>query len=172
MKRGIRKLGTLALLVSINMFSLFGQVERFEAVYIYNICRFVEWPTDMRTGNFVIGVVGESAITSELQKLAASRNILGQSIQVLVFSNPAAITKCHVLFVSPSQSNHINAVAMAAGAASALIVSHHRDGISRGSSINFFMDEERLQFEYRGRNATVKGLKVSAEIERLAAKVL
>ena len=39
-----------------------------KALYIYNFATLTDWPSDYKSGDFVIGVLGESSVFDELQK--------------------------------------------------------------------------------------------------------
>ena len=44
-----------------------AQVSRFQAMYIYNFSRMVEWPNEYKNGNFEIGVIGNNSLMEELK---------------------------------------------------------------------------------------------------------
>ncbi|MBC7865885.1 MAG: YfiR family protein, partial [Bacteroidia bacterium] len=49
-------------------------------LFVYNFMKYVEWPPANSSGDFIVGVLGESQILKELQGLAATKKIKGRNI--------------------------------------------------------------------------------------------
>lgn len=165
------------ILTSILFFIFFqgikAQLPKFQSAYIFNICRFIEWPQDYRTGNFVIGVLGANAeIIPELEEIAKSKKMFGQTIEVLSFKSVDAISKCHVLFVPDSQTKNLPMALVKIGTNSTLLISDKEDALSKGSAINFIFADNKLKFELKKDNAVRQQLKLNPELDKLAMKVL
>ncbi len=141
---------------------------RIHAVFLYNFTKYVQWPTG-QSGDFVIGVVGNSPIYDELVKITNGKMAGSQKIVVVKFKSPDVITNCNMLFVA-SQANFENVQEKVAGKPVLLIT--ERPGLAqKGSNINFVIKENKWRFELNENATRNAGLKVSAELSKLAISV-
>src|SRR5690606_31934171 len=75
-----------------------------QANYLYNIAKLVEWRDPaMRSGNFIIGVIGSPNLYQELIRQYSTRTIGKQPIEVRNLPRTAHAEKCHMLFVGRSE---------------------------------------------------------------------
>ncbi len=145
-----------------------AQVAKFQSLYMYNICRYVEWPASFGGSNFEIGIVGNNAdLTKELQAIASSKKILNKKIVVKQVKSAGESTSCHVLFFTKGSDKRIGEFG---AAKNALIMTEASGALNKGSAINFFLDGSKLKFDLKKANAEKKGLKISNDLENLAAK--
>jgi len=167
MKKHIIIFWVLILFFKINTFA---QAEKLQSIFVYNfITKFVEWPASDKSGDFVIGVLGNSPIIDEFNQLAASRTVGSQKIVVKKFSSASEITSCHVLYVADSKTSEI---ATALGKIGNTLLISNRDGaIKLGAAINFVIVDNKQRFELKTANATSKKLKVSPDLEKMAIMV-
>lgn len=158
------------LIVCLGLNSVFSQVEKFQAAYLFNFTRFIEWPSGFLPDNFIIGVLGNDPVVKELQSTASTKTIYGKKIDVKVFSNVESITPTHILFVPKASSDNVNSAAAKLGSQNTLLVSYSSKGIIDGSGINFILVDNKLQFEIKKANIIQNSLKVNSELENLAKK--
>jgi hypothetical protein len=71
---------------------------RFHSVFIYNFTKYIQWPAEHQSGDFIIGVLGSSAISAELEKMAANKTVGAQKIVVKKFKSITEAADCHILF--------------------------------------------------------------------------
>jgi hypothetical protein len=140
---------------------------KMESVFIYNFTKLVNWPASYRSGDFVIGVLGNSPILNELKNMARTKKAGSQNIVIKKFSSPASITKCHIIFVPHSQTGSLGAVASKVSNYSTLIVAESPGAINKGAAINFVVVGNKQKFEIRESNATKYGLNVGAQLKNL-----
>lgn len=153
-------------------FALSGnaQVAKFKAAYIYNFTRFIEWPVSVTTGNFVIGVLGDNEVVQELKTLSATKTVLGKQIEVKELKSATETGFCHVILVGAGQTSKVSAVTGGLGNNATLLISEGSGAIKAGSAINFFMTDNKLQFELKKENILRQGLKMNSQLESLAAR--
>lgn len=82
---------------------------KMKALYVYNFTKYIEWPESYKQGNFVIGLFGETSIKAELDKVAATRKAVNQTIEIKLFLSVSEITDCHMLYVSKEKSSDFSA---------------------------------------------------------------
>ena len=149
----------------------YAQVEKYQAAYIFNFAKYVQWPKTYQSTNFVIGVLGNNAkITPEPKKIAQRKKIKGKKIEIKVFSSTSKISKCHILFIPTSNSKYIRTIFNKIGVSNTLIVTHKEGLIRQGSAINFVLRKSKLRFELSKSNAKKQKLKISPTLQKLAIK--
>lgn len=145
-----------------------AQDYRIHSVFIYNFTKYIQWPSSDQTGDFVIGVLGDSPIVASLEKLASERKIGTRTMVVKKFSSVDQISNCHMLFIPERSSDNLEAALAKIGSNSTLVMTERRGLGSKGSSINFITVDGKQKFELN-KSATEKAqLKVSTELTSLA----
>lgn len=162
-----------ALLIGVAFPSQAQDNMKMQSVFLYNFSRLVSWPSSYQNGDFVIGVLGNSPILSELNDMAASKKVGGQNIVIRKFNNPQEIDKCHIVYIPTSQSRKVQEVAshLKSKKLNSLIVSDQNGATKNGAVINFVLEDNRQRFELSDANARSMGLVLGAEIQRLAIMV-
>lgn len=161
----------LALVINVTAVCSQTGIPRAQSMFIYNFSRLIEWPASYKSGEFVIGVLGNSTVFDELKTFTASKKVGSQNISVVRFNNPEEITSCHILFVSFGKTNKMNDVKSRIGDKSTLIIGEKNGVISSGAAINFVIEQNKLKFQLKVANATNKGLKVSSSLQNMAMLV-
>jgi len=144
---------------------------KMKAIFIMNFTKMIEWPKSYREGNFVVGVVGESPLYTELTKMAKTKRVANQSLQIKKFTATKDIAKCHILYVSRSKSQDISSVLKKVKSNSTLIITEKQGLVDKGAGINFIIKNNRQKFELNKKNVEKYKLKVSSNLEALAFTV-
>ncbi len=146
---------------------------RVQAMFVYNFTRMTAWPQSYQTGDFVIGVYGNSPIFKEFSDLAAIRQVGSQRIVVKQYNSIADIDKCHIIFVAGGQSRQIADIAtkLQQNKYATLVISESRNALDDGASVNFMMVNDRPRYELHEGNARLMGLSLGSEMTRLASAV-
>lgn len=142
------------------------------SVYVYNFIKYIEWPEELRTGDFIIAVVGDSPVTAELKILAASKKANGQTIVIKKYATIAEVGKCHILYISAAKSSVLKE-AMEKTKNSATLVIAEREGLAKkGAAINFVkLEDDTLKFELNKKAIDSHKLKVSTMLISLGLLV-
>lgn len=160
----------MIILIILTYYQAYGQQAKFEALYLYNFCRFIEWPAGYGTNEFVIGVVGNNKeIIKHLNTYAASKTIQNKSVSVRKISGPQEAGSCHILFFAKGSEDQISFY-LSTGKKT-VFMSEADGALVKGSDINFFMKDNKLRFSYSKTNVDKKEVKVSADLYQLASKV-
>lgn len=144
---------------------------KMKAIFIMNFTKLIEWPAQYREGNFVVGVVGESPLYTELVKMSKTKKVANQSLQIKRFKNPNEITKCHIVYVSKEISSDLTSVVSKVKSSSTLIITEKQGLVDKGAGINFIVKDNRQKFELNKGNVEKYKLKVSSNLEALAYTV-
>ena len=139
-------------------------------VYIWNFTKYIQWPTSYQSGDYVIGIIGNSPIVPKLKGLAASKKVVGvQKIVIKQFKTVASMDKnCHMIYVTTSESRNLAAIKKFFDGKSALIITEKTGLARQGSCINFVLRDGSWRFELNKTETDKMGLKVSKQLTRLA----
>lgn len=143
-----------------------------KAVFIYNFTRYFEWPDKMKSGNFVIHIIGSNAnLNAELNKMASSKQVGNQKLEIKAASSLDASLKPHIIYLLSDASDMLKDVMSKFKGKGALIVTEKTGLAKTGSAINFVVVDSKQKFEYSVSNAKKAGLKTSDELKSLAIAV-
>lgn len=142
-----------------------------KAAFLYNFTKFVEWPRD-ESGKgqraFVIGVLGRDSFRVELEAAVRGRKVNGRVIEVRVLRSFAEAVGAQIVFLS-------QAVELAPGQdwppRGVLIVGETETVLEHGGAIAFTFADDKLRFAINVDAATQAGLKISAQLQKLAVHV-
>lgn len=148
-----------------------AQNEKFKALFMYNFTKYIEWPAAMRSGNFVIGVLGTSTLTDELRTVALKQKVGTQNIEVVVFNNVEDITDCHILYIPQSKSGLLSSVNSKLSGKATLLIGDKPGLVPQGACINYIMDGDKLKYEVSRNNIEKKGLAVSSALLALGVVI-
>ena len=161
----------IAILVLSSGFKTGGKVDtnsRVKAVFILNFTKLIEWPKPYRVGEFVVGVVGESPLYTELAKMAKIKKVANQSLSIKKYKTINEIGKCHILYVTKTKSKEISDVLKKVKSNSTLVITEQTGLADKGAGINFVVKNNRQKFELNKSNVEKYKLKVSSNLEALA----
>ncbi len=143
-----------------------------KAVFIYNFTRYFEWPDKMKSGNFVIHIIGTNAnLNAELNKMATSKQVGNQKLEIKASTSIDVSLKPHIIYLLSDASDILKEVMSKYKGKGALIVTEKIGLAKSGSAINFVVVDNKQKFEYSVNNAKKSGLKTSDELKSLAIAV-
>ena len=141
-----------------------------KASYIYNFAKMIDWPQAEKTGNFIIGVYGNSSVYKELIKKYAAKNIGNQHIEIKKLSNTPTVGKIHLLYITKEKSADISKLMENAKEEAVLVVTESKGALEKGSIINFVIVNNSLKFELNIGQASEHELTVGSRLKDLAYK--
>lgn len=139
---------------------------------IYHFTKYINWPDDKKSGDFIIGVIGDSPLFDKLKTLTGLNKTVGsQRIVVKKYSPSAQSFDCHILFISEDESSYLKKIAPVTVGSSILLVTES-DGLARkGSCINFVIADDRLKLEINKKNIEQRELGIATELLNLGTVV-
>ena len=145
-----------------------------QAAFLYNFARFVEWPAGTfraKGSPLMIGILGESAISAELEVIVQGRRINGRPILVKNVATPDEARAVQILFVAVTQEERYAALQGDIRDAPVLTVGESPGFARTGGAIVFVQHEGKLRFEIDAAAVDATRLKVSGELQKLATVV-
>jgi hypothetical protein len=144
---------------------------KIKAIFLYNFTKYIEWPPHYKKGDFIIGVLGNTPLINELEKMAEKTKVGLQPFVIKKYNNINEIHDSHILFVASSSSDLIELAAQKLHKKSTLIISECNGCTKKGAAINFVSVENKQRFELSKSNASKNGLLVSSNLATLAILV-
>lgn len=159
---------------------------RVKAAYLYNFVKFVKWPDDAYHGDedpIVIGVLGKDPFGDVLDRSVRAKKVGNRSITVRRIEPPRdssagdhdalhdAVTRCHLLYISPSETDSFAETLESIGTSSVLTVSDIESFASSGGMIEFVLDDGRIVLHINRRVAETARLRMSSKLLSLATIV-
>lgn len=145
-----------------------------KAVFLYNIPKFVEWPPSAFASSddpLVLGVFGNSPFGDQLYSLVKDRKINGRSIAVKQVNSADDARSVQLLFVSASDARQFNAIKASLQGTPVLTVGESPDFAVVGGMINFVLIDDKVRFEINITAAERVGLRISAQLQKLASTI-
>jgi hypothetical protein len=131
---------------------------------IYRFTKYVDWPENKKSGDFVIGIVGESPLQEYLKTFVTNKMVGNQKIIVKTYPSSAAEFDCHILFVSEDESSSFRKIVARTAGAPILLVSEEEGLAYKGSCINFVIVDDRLKLEINKTTIAQRHLNVAKEL--------
>jgi hypothetical protein len=143
-----------------------------KAAFVLNLFNFVEWPSAYAstTGPHQIGIVGESALGTELERALAARTIDRHITSVKRVKTRAEMRTCHLLFISKSETKRVSDILKKVNGSTVLTVSEVDRFTQVGGMINFVPDGNKMRFEINDEAAKGAGLRISSKLLNLARR--
>ena len=148
-----------------------AQDEKFKALFMYNFTKYIEWPQTKQSGDFVIGVMGNSAIVSELNAIASKKTVGAQNIKVKEVTASDELAKLHILFVSEDKSGQIDGFIDKIKGKGVVLITDKAGLAKTKSGINYVKEDGKQKFEVSNKHLTEEGVKVSSQLLSLGIGV-
>jgi hypothetical protein len=147
-----------------------AQKEKLQTAFIYQFTKLIEWCPSYKSGDFVIGVLGSSSISSELASLKG-KMVASQSIVIKTLSSVSEIDKCQIVFLPSAKSGQLNSVNSKIGSACTLVITEKPGLGNEGASINFVEEGGKIGFEINKTAFSKHSLIINSKLLTLAKKV-
>jgi hypothetical protein len=142
-----------------------------KAAYLYHFAKFVEWPSDAASASLNICVIGKSPFGSALSSISGKK-VRNRSVVISYLNRIDELKECDILFVCASEKARLSQILAAMASRPTLTVSDLKHFASAGGMIGFVSVSDKLRFEINQRAAQRAGLRVSAQLLKLATMVV
>ncbi len=158
----------LALVFNVNKVQAQTDDYRIHSVFIYNFTKYFNWKND-GNAEFVIGVLGNTSLKSELEKRFETKPFINDKrVVVKEFKSVDNISGCQMLIVPALQSGKFEDVLAKVNGKNTLLITD-KDGLGKkGSAVNFIKVDGKLRFELNKNALQKNNILASSEIEKLS----
>jgi hypothetical protein len=167
--KGWRLVSALLCLFILASFELKNSNDEYKlkAVFLYNFTLYIEWEHTAIADEFVIGVLGESAIDEPLRQICHSKSWNGKRIVIHHFNSASDISSCHILFIPKNNNEPLDGI-LSKVPRGTLTVSEKSGYAEQGTAINFIIVGKKVKFESNLKAINSAGLKASSQLLKLA----
>lgn len=146
---------------------------RAQSLYIYKFTKFVYWPDEKKSGDFTIGVFGNSPILEELRMMASIKKAGNeQTITVKEVGAEEDLTQYHIIYITSSKSRQIRTLKELIGNLPVLLVAEREGMASKGATISFMVtDYDILKFEVNVQQLENQKMTISEDLIKLGFKL-
>lgn len=149
-----------------------AQLAKFKALYIYNFAKNVGWTElDNQKGEFVITVVGDNEIASELEQIASSKKIGNTPVVIKKAATAAGLPKSQIIYLGESKAGQINQLVSSQTGNRVLLIAGKNGQCSQGAGISFISQSGKLNYEISNRNIKKNDLVIAQKILQLGIEV-
>ncbi len=148
--------------------------KKLKAAYLYNFVKFIHWPESSFSGAqapLVIGLLGPDDFNGELLPLEA-KQVRNRSIEIRYFRTAEEIRSCHLLYISPTESETLEKILEKLSGKAILTVGDDNNFAAQGGVIQFVWIRDRLRFVINLEAAKAKQIQIDSQLLSLASEVL
>jgi hypothetical protein len=148
--------------------------DQIKAAFVYNFTKFVEWPAASfpeKDAPIVMGVFGKNPFGQELHEAIKDRKVNGRALALRTIHRLEDIRAVHLLFIPAAADAQLAEVTEKLKGASVLTVGESDAFANAGGMIRFVLEGDKVRFEINMDSAEQAGLKISAQLQKLARAV-
>ena len=145
-----------------------------KAAFLYNFTKFVEWPAQhfaTEDRPVMIAVLGHNPFGEELEQITRGRRVNGREITIAFIDTPAAAAAADLVFVCAGEESRFEAMNTALRQAQVLTIGESPRFADAGGIITFLREADKVHFVINLESAERAGLKISAQLLKLATEV-
>jgi hypothetical protein len=142
-----------------------------KAGFLYNFAQFTQWPTNAFAGAkfpIVIGILGGDPFGEFLDQTIQGETVDGRPLVVRHFRRADEIKTCHILFISRSETRHMDEIVSSLKGKAILTVADADGPSSAGAIIRFLVENNKVHFRVNQEAAAAAGLMLSSKLLRIA----
>ncbi|MEM7162787.1 MAG: YfiR family protein [Bacteroidota bacterium] len=143
------------------------------ATYLYNFAKLVSWDNQSKNGDFTIAVLESPKLTLQLSKKYSGKKIGDQPLVIISPSTEELINSdaVHIVYIPKAIHDANPELIKSLSGKNVLIVTEFDNGTQSGSSINFFIDQSQIKYEFDEENATKQGLVIGVTLKTLGTPI-
>lgn len=148
-----------------------------KAAFVLNFLKFAEWPAGAAPAGapLVVSVVGEGELVAALNTVLDGQTVQGRKVIVQTFRDVAqwqvATTSGQALFVTPAAQPAWAELRAALAGRPVLTIGEAPGFCAAGGMLNLYERDNRIRFEANPAAVEKEGLKLRAELLKLATIV-
>ena len=142
-----------------------------KAVFLVNFLSFAEWPPAKlgpAGGHLTVAILGDPSFATLVEHAAAGHSVNGRSIAVQSVDSLDQAAAAHLVFIASSQTRRLPAVLRALADSTVLTVGDSDGFAQEGVAINLYTFDNRVRIEVNSTAAARAGVRLSANLMRLA----
>lgn len=159
----------MLLLTPFSLFAINAEETSVKAAFLYNFFKFVQWPDTADQQTYTLCLPHPGQFTNALKSLEG-KVLNGRELRVFLNTSPTELRACHMLFIP--QNSDVQELIAQSKLLAILTVSDQPEFIEQGGMIGLVPNGNKLSFEVNLSQARIQGVHISAELLKLAQKVI
>jgi hypothetical protein len=142
-----------------------------KAVFLVNFLSFAEWPAaklGAPAARLTIAILGDPSFAAVVERAAAGHLVNGRGIAVVSVDTPEQAAAAHLVFIASSHARRLPATLRALAGATVLTVGDTEGFAQEGVAVNLYTFDNRVRIEVNSTAAARAGVRLSANLMRLA----
>ena len=142
-----------------------------KAAFLFNFAQFVEWPADAfpdADTPITICILGDDPLGGSLDEIIANEVVRNRRLVVRRYRAVEESTACHILYVSPSETAHVDQILAYLNHRSILTVGETEGFSGRSGMIRFVVAGTKVRLRINLEAARAGRLTISSKLLRLA----
>jgi hypothetical protein len=135
---------------------------------VYNFIKYIQWPDEGQSGEFVVGVIGDDNVFNTLKQWYDGKPKGNKKYVIKKLASATESGECQVVYIGKSKSKEFENVKTSTTGKSVLTVTDGNGLGQKGSCINFKVIDGKLKFELNQGTVTGANLKVSSQLSSMA----
>ncbi|NOQ45728.1 MAG: DUF4154 domain-containing protein [Desulfobulbaceae bacterium] len=147
---------------------------KIKAAFLLNFAKFISWPEESFAQDkqfFKICVLGDNPFGSALSAIK-SRSVGERKIDLHYINDVQQAESCHLLFISASEKNNLDAIHVTLRDRAVTTVSDIGGFARSGGTIEFVTKKDKLAFKINLARASKQGLRINSSLLNLATEVI
>jgi len=146
-----------------------------KAAVIANFPKFVEWPAaafESKTAPFVVGILGDDQLAAAIGAVFKDKRLGDRPVTVTRASRIEDLQACHMLYVGASEDRRLEQLLGQLDRKPMLTIGDFGRFTQRGGMIGLVVQGDKVRFEINDRAARAAGVRLNANLLRLATAVI
>lgn len=160
-------LAVFTLVVSFATLAQERPIHEIHAAMLYNFIKYVQWPDESNSGEFIVGVLGDENVFNTL-KLYDGKPKGAKKLVIKKLGTAEEASDCQVVYLGKSKNKDFDAIKNSVTGKSILTVTDGNGLGAKGSCINFKIVDGKLKFELNQNVVTGSNLKISSQLTSMA----
>jgi hypothetical protein len=168
MKTIKKTLLVVSFLMAGNVFAQDRPMHEVYSMMVYNFIKYIQWPDHAGSGEFVIGVVGNSDVYNTLNSWYGGKPRGTKTYVIKKFNSAAEVTACDVVFLDKTKSGEFESLNAKVQGKGTLVITDKAGLGAKGSGINFRTVDNKLKFELNQKAVESSNLKIAGALSSMA----
>ena len=158
----------LAMVATVNGVAQERPTHEIHAAMLYNFIKYVQWPNEGETGDFVVGVIGDENVFNTLKTWYDGKAKGSKKYVIKKLASADEANTCQVVYVGKSKNRDFEIIKSSVTGKSILTITDGNGMAEKGSCINFKVIDGKLKFELNQAMVSGSNLKVSTQLSSMA----
>lgn len=158
----------LAMVATVNGVAQERPTHEIHAAMLYNFIKYVQWPNEGETGDFVVGVIGDENVFNTLKSWYDGKAKGSKKYVIKKLASADEANTCQVVYVGKSKNRDFEIIKSSVTGKSILTITDGNGMAEKGSCINFKVIDGKLKFELNQAMVSGSNLKVSTQLSSMA----